>query len=150
LLRQSGWRSETDPNIGPSRKAESGIRARRELKLRYSIVDYREFEIEHNVITTFDSPKSGKSNNQFYNVEWGLGPLPNYFVELEHEIGGTARQEHHLRGDDDRELSSADAHGEIPWRSRLSCLVCLTDSLVDHKGTCCTWVERSSAARTLL
>jgi high-affinity iron transporter len=57
-----------------------------ELKLRYPIVDYREFEIEHNGVTTFDSPKSGKSNNQFYNVEWGFGPLPNYFVELEHEL----------------------------------------------------------------
>jgi high-affinity iron transporter len=57
-----------------------------ELKVRYPIVDYREFEIEHNGVTTFDSPKSGKSNNQFYNVEWGFGPLPNWFVELEHEL----------------------------------------------------------------
>jgi hypothetical protein len=65
---------------------EAGSGLADELKLRYPIVDYREFEIEHNGITTFDSPKSGKSNNQFYNVEWGLGPLPNYFVELEHEL----------------------------------------------------------------
>jgi high-affinity iron transporter len=57
-----------------------------ELKVRYPIVDYREFEIEHNGVTTFDSPKSGKSNNQFYNVEWGFGPVPNWFVELEHEL----------------------------------------------------------------
>jgi high-affinity iron transporter len=57
-----------------------------ELKVRSPIVDYREFEIEHNGVTTFDSPKSGKSNNQFYTVEWGFGPLPNWFVELEHEL----------------------------------------------------------------
>src|SRR5260370_5252 len=43
-----------------------------ELKLRYPIVDYREFEIEHNGITTFDSPTSGKTNNEYYKDDWGL------------------------------------------------------------------------------
>jgi high-affinity iron transporter len=57
-----------------------------ELKVRYPIVDYREFELEHNGVTTFDSPKSGKSNNQFYTTEYGLGVLPYWFVELENEL----------------------------------------------------------------
>jgi high-affinity iron transporter len=57
-----------------------------ELKVRYPIVDYREFELEHNGVTTFDTAKSGKSNDQFYTIEWGAGVLPFWFVELEHEL----------------------------------------------------------------
>jgi high-affinity iron transporter len=64
----------------------AGSIAHAEFKVRYPIVDYREFEIEHNGDTTFDNPKSGKSNNQSYVTEYGLGPLPNWFVELENEL----------------------------------------------------------------
>src|SRR5689334_5857521 len=38
--------------------------AHAQLKVRYPIVDYREFEIEPFADTTFDKPKSGLSNNQ--------------------------------------------------------------------------------------
>jgi high-affinity iron transporter len=64
----------------------AGTIAHAEFKVRYPIVDYREFEIEHNGDTTFDKPKSGKSNNQSYVNEYGLGLLPNWFVELENEL----------------------------------------------------------------
>jgi high-affinity iron transporter len=35
---------------------------------------------------TFDKPKSGLSNNQRYTIEYGFGPLPNWFVEVGHEL----------------------------------------------------------------
>jgi high-affinity iron transporter len=57
-----------------------------QLKVRYPIVDYREFEIEPFGDITFDKPKSGLSNNQRYTIEYGFGPLPNWFVEVGHEL----------------------------------------------------------------
>jgi len=39
-------------------------------------------EIEHFSDITFDKPNSGKTNNQRYTNEYGLGPLPDWFVEL--------------------------------------------------------------------
>ena len=39
------------------------------------------FEIEPFADTTFDKRKSGLSNNQRYTLEYGFGPLPNWFVE---------------------------------------------------------------------
>ncbi len=59
--------------------------ARAELKLRYPIVDYREFEFEHNGITTFDKPNSGKSNNQSstYEIEAGITPFWTFGLEAE-------------------------------------------------------------------
>jgi hypothetical protein len=59
--------------------------ARAEFKVRSPIVDYREIELEHNGDTTFDKAKSGRSNNQSYTNEIGIGPFPNWFVELEGE-----------------------------------------------------------------
>ena len=59
--------------------------ARAEFKVRSPIVDYREFEFEHNGDTTFDKAKSGRSNNQSYTNEIGVGAFPNWFVELEGE-----------------------------------------------------------------
>ncbi len=59
--------------------------ARAEFKLRYPIVDYREFEFEHNGAVTFDKRNSGKSNSQSYTNEIGVGVVPNWFVELEGE-----------------------------------------------------------------
>jgi hypothetical protein len=60
--------------------------ANAQLKVRYPVVDYREFEIEHFSDITFDKPNSGKSNNQRYTNEYGFGPLPNWFVELGTEL----------------------------------------------------------------
>jgi hypothetical protein len=56
-----------------------------EFKLRSPITDYREIEFEHNGDTTFDKRGSGKSNNQSYTNELGIGALPNWSVELEGE-----------------------------------------------------------------
>jgi high-affinity iron transporter len=56
--------------------------AQAQFKVRYPIVDYRELEIEHFADTTFDSPNSGKTNNQRYTNEYGFGPFPNWFFEL--------------------------------------------------------------------
>src|SRR5215813_5801754 len=64
----------------------AGSPAHAQLKVRYPIVDYREVEIEHFADITFDKPKSGLSNNQRYNIEYGFGPLPNLFVEIGHEF----------------------------------------------------------------
>jgi len=60
--------------------------AQAQLKVRYPVVDYREVEIEHFSDITFDKPKSGLSNNQRYTLEYGFGPLPNWFVEVGHEL----------------------------------------------------------------
>jgi high-affinity iron transporter len=60
--------------------------AHAQLKVRYPIVDYREVEIEPFGDITFDKPKSGLSNNQRYTIEYGFGPLPNWFVEVGHEL----------------------------------------------------------------
>jgi high-affinity iron transporter len=60
----------------------AGSAARAQFKVRYPIVDYRELEIEHFGDTTFDSPNSGKTNNQRYTNEYGFGPFPNWFFEL--------------------------------------------------------------------
>jgi high-affinity iron transporter len=64
----------------------AGTAAHAQLKVRYPIVDYREVEIEPFSDITFDKPKSGLSNNQRYTLEYGFGPLPNWFVELGHEL----------------------------------------------------------------
>jgi high-affinity iron transporter len=56
--------------------------AEAQFKVRYPIVDYRELEVEHFGDTTFDSPNSGKTNNQRYTNEYGFGPFPNWFFEL--------------------------------------------------------------------
>jgi high-affinity iron transporter len=60
--------------------------AHAQLKVRYPVVDYREVEIEPFGDITFDKPKSGLSNNQRYTIEYGFGPLPNWFVEVGHEL----------------------------------------------------------------
>jgi high-affinity iron transporter len=60
--------------------------AHAQLKVRYPVVDYGEVEIEPFGDITFDKPKSGLSNNQRYTIEYGFGPLPNWFVEVGHEL----------------------------------------------------------------
>jgi hypothetical protein len=59
--------------------------ARAEFKIFYPTVDYREIELEHNGDTTFDRPKSGKSNNQSYTNEVEVGATPFWKVGLEAE-----------------------------------------------------------------
>lgn len=44
-----------------------------DLKVRHPIIEYGEFEVDHNSTTTFDRPKSGKSNNQTHATELELG-----------------------------------------------------------------------------
>jgi hypothetical protein len=75
----------------------AGSVAQAQLKVRYPIVDYREVEIEHFSDITFDKPNSGKTNNQRYTNEYGLGPLPNWFVELGTEFQAPNGENHHLR-----------------------------------------------------
>jgi high-affinity iron transporter len=64
----------------------AGSVAHAQFRVRYPVVDYREFEIEHFADTTFGPAKSGQSNNQRYTTEYGLGPLPSWFVELGNEL----------------------------------------------------------------
>src|SRR4051812_3290454 len=46
------------------------------LEIRSPIVEFRELEFEHFGQTTFDKPKSGRSNNQAYSNEIEYGVLP--------------------------------------------------------------------------
>jgi len=64
--------------------ATSSVHA--EFKVRSPIVDFREFEFEHNGATTFDRRKSGLSNNQSYTNEIGYGVTPFWQFELEVEM----------------------------------------------------------------
>jgi high-affinity iron transporter len=59
--------------------------AHADFKVRSPIVEYREFEFEHNGVTTFDKKKSGLSNNQSYTNEIGYGITPFWQIELEGE-----------------------------------------------------------------
>ena len=84
---QTGCSEAEAPNaaardFGPRRAWRRRPPHKRQLKVRYPIVDYREVEIEHFGDITFDKPKSGLSNNQRYTIEYGFGPLPNWFVEV--------------------------------------------------------------------
>jgi hypothetical protein len=65
----------------------AGPNAYGQLKVRYPVVDYREFEIEHFSDITFDKPNSGKSNNQRYSNELYLPlAIPNLAVAVETEL----------------------------------------------------------------
>jgi hypothetical protein len=57
--------------------------ARADFELHYPIIDYREFEFEHNAATTFDKANSGKSNNQSYTFELGYAPVWWWEPEIE-------------------------------------------------------------------
>jgi hypothetical protein len=61
--------------------------ARADFELHYPIIDYREFELEHNGDTTVDKPNSGKSNNQSYTVELGYAPVSWWEPEIEFDMG---------------------------------------------------------------
>ena len=59
--------------------------ARAEFKLHYPIVDYREFEFEHNGDVTFDRRNSSLNNGQSYTNEIGYGVKPWWEPEIEGE-----------------------------------------------------------------
>jgi hypothetical protein len=69
--------------------------ARAEFKLRYPDVEYHEFEYEHNGATSFDNPKSGRSNNQSYVHEFGVSLVPNWKIELELETEAASGENLH-------------------------------------------------------
>jgi hypothetical protein len=54
-----------------------------DLKVRHPIVEFGEFEIDHNSTTTFDRAKSGKSNNQTHATEFEYGLFDWWKPELE-------------------------------------------------------------------
>lgn len=58
------------------------VAARADFEIRYPIVDYREFEFEHNGSTSLDS-RSAMNNNQSYTFELGYGLFPWWEPELE-------------------------------------------------------------------
>ena len=59
--------------------------ARAEFKVRSPVLDYGEFEFEHNGDITFDKSKSGKNNSQSYTHEVEMGILPFWTIGLEAE-----------------------------------------------------------------
>jgi hypothetical protein len=59
--------------------------ARAEFKIRYPIVDYREFEFEHNGAVTFDRRGSPLNTEQSYTNEIGYGVFPWWEPEIEGE-----------------------------------------------------------------
>lgn len=67
-------------------------RAKADFELHYPIIDYREFELEHNGDTTFDKAGSGKSNNQSYTVEFGYAPFTWWEPELELDMAAAPGQ----------------------------------------------------------
>lgn len=60
-------------------------KARAEFKLHYPIIDYREWEFEHNGDVTFDRRASPLNNEQSYTNEIGYGVTPWWEPELEGE-----------------------------------------------------------------
>jgi len=56
---------------------------RADFELHYPIIDYREFEFEHNGSTSFDKANSGKANNQSYTFELGYAPVWWWEPEIE-------------------------------------------------------------------
>jgi hypothetical protein len=44
-----------------------------DLKVRHPIIEYGEFEIDHNSTVTFDRSKSGRNNNQTHSTEFEFG-----------------------------------------------------------------------------
>jgi hypothetical protein len=60
--------------------------ARADFQVRSPIVEYREFEFEHNGSVTFDH-KSKLNKDQSYTFSLGLGVTPFWKIELEGETG---------------------------------------------------------------
>jgi hypothetical protein len=73
----------------------AALPARAEFKLRYPVIDYGEFEVEHNGDVTFDKKKSGKSNLQSYPTEVEVGILPFWTIGLEANAEANAGENIH-------------------------------------------------------
>jgi Cupredoxin-like domain len=65
--------------------AASPSSARAEIKIRYPIVDYRQFEFEHNGAVSVDKSNSGLNNSQSYSFEIGYGATRWWAPEIEGE-----------------------------------------------------------------
>jgi len=66
--------------------------AHADFELHYPIIDYREFEFEHNGDTTFDRRKSGLNNNQSYTFELGYAPVWWWEPEFEADLNAPPGQ----------------------------------------------------------
>ena len=66
--------------------------ARADFKVRSPLVEYGEFEFEHNGSITFDKKGSGKNNDQSYTNAIGYGVTPFWKTELEGEWGAVPGQ----------------------------------------------------------
>src|SRR5260221_11897416 len=69
--------------------------AHAEFKVRYPVVDYGEFEVQHNGSITFDKSKSGKNNNQSFPTEIEIGMLPFWTIGLEANVAANSGQNVH-------------------------------------------------------
>ena len=74
-----------------------GAPARAEFKLRYPVIDYSEFEVEHNGAVTFDKKNSGKNNNQSYPTEVEVGVLPFLAVGIEGNVEANSGENVHYK-----------------------------------------------------
>ncbi|MGH6969543.1 MAG: hypothetical protein ACREEN_10615, partial [Stellaceae bacterium] len=63
--------------------------AQADFEMHHPVIDYREFELEHNGSTSLDKANSGKSNNQSYTVELGYGVTPWWEPEIEFDLAAT-------------------------------------------------------------
>src|SRR5258706_10712508 len=59
--------------------------ARADFQVRSPIIDFQEWEFEHNGSVTFDKPKSGLNNDQSYTFALGYAPFTWWRIELEGE-----------------------------------------------------------------
>jgi hypothetical protein len=71
--------------------------ARAEFKLRYPVVDYGEFEVEHNGSVTFDKKNSGKNNNQSFPTEVEVGILPFWTIGIEANVEANSGENLHYQ-----------------------------------------------------
>jgi hypothetical protein len=65
--------------------------ARADFEIHYPVIDYREFELEHNGSTSIDS-RGALNNNQSYTVELGYGVTPWWEPEIEFDMGASPGQ----------------------------------------------------------
>jgi hypothetical protein len=74
-----------------------GAPAHAEFKVRYPVIDYQEFEVEHNGSVTFDKKNSAKNNNQSYPTEVEVGILPFWAVGIEANIEANSGENVHYQ-----------------------------------------------------
>src|SRR5580765_1405556 len=74
-----------------------GSSAHAEFKVRYPVVDYGEFEVEHNGAVTFDKKNSGKNNSQSYPTEVEVGILPFWTIGIEANVEANSGEKLHYQ-----------------------------------------------------